>query len=234
MMQQIGSTTLKQKLAAARALAARVFCSLAMLVAVAQPGGAQTLVDQILTLVNGNPITRTDLLWSLALDPRAPSPAGPVGNDLLRQKLEVMIDQVLIAHEAARVPGAEATQQEIDRKRSELIASFPTEAAFRERVESVGLTPQRIDELIRERILIDKFIDFRFRSFVFVREQEVQRYYEDVLAPQIRGRGQVPPPLDQVRQEITEIIRLDKINEEIDRYLSTARQRADIVHLVDI
>ncbi|HKY05584.1 MAG TPA: hypothetical protein VJQ56_11880 [Blastocatellia bacterium] len=221
-------------MASVKARAARTVCSLALLVALAQLGGAQTLVDQILTLVNGNPITRTDLLWSLALDPRAPSPAGPVGNDLLRQKLEVMIDQVLIAQEAARVPGAEVTQQEIDRKRSELIASFPTEAAFRERVESVGLTPQRIDELIRERILIDKFIDFRFRSFVFVRDQEVQSYYQDVLAPQVRARGQVPPPLDQVRQEITEIIRLDKINEEIDRYLNTARQRAEIVQLVEI
>lgn len=228
------STSLRKSLATVQRLAARAFCSIALLLALSQSGGAQTLVDQILTLVNDNPITRTDLLWSLALDPRAPSPAGPVGNDLLRQKLEVMIDQVLIAQEAARVPGAEATQQEIDRKRSELIASFPTEAAFRERVESVGLTPQRIDELIRERILIDKFIDFRFRSFVFVREQEVQKYYQDVLAPQVRGRGQVPPPLDQVRQEITEIIRLDKINEEIDRYLNAARQRADIVQLVEI
>ncbi|HTF37781.1 MAG TPA: hypothetical protein VK651_05695, partial [Blastocatellia bacterium] len=79
----------------------------------------QQIVDQILTLVNDDVITRIDLLWSIAIDPKAPSPEGPVGSDLLRQKLDVMIDERLIAQEAARVPTSEITQDEIDKKRTE-------------------------------------------------------------------------------------------------------------------
>ena len=195
----------------------------------------QQIVDQILTLVNDDVITRIDLLWSIAIDPKAPSPVGPVGSDLLRQKLDVMIDERLIAQEAARVPTSEITQDEIDKKRTELIKSFKSEAQFRERAGSVGLTPQKIDELIRQRILIDRFADFRFRSFVLVTEQEIKRYYDEILVPQLRAHGQVPPAIsdEKLREGISAILKQEKINAEIDRWLTSARQRADVVQLAE-
>jgi hypothetical protein len=210
------------------------------LMALIAPGVcAQQTVDQILTLVNDDVITRIDLLWSIAMDPQAPSPVGPVGSDLLGRKLDVMIDERLIAQEAARVPTAEITQDEIDKKRTELIKSFQSEAQFRERVGSVGLTPQKIDELIRQRILIDRFVEFRFRSFVLITEPDIQRYYDEVLAPGIRNRGLVPPSLDEVqdgrsvRDGISAMLKQRKINDEVERWLSQARQRADVVQLAE-
>ena len=201
---------------------------------------AQQTVDQILTLVNDDLITRIDLLWSIAMDPQAPSPIGPVGSDLLNRKLDVMIDERLIAQEATRVPTAEITEDEIAKKRTELIKSFPSEAQFRERVGSVGLTPQKIDELLRQRILIDRFVEFRFRSFVLITDQDIQRYFDEVLAPGIRKSGLVPPSLDEVqkdgksvREGIRSILKQRKINDEVERWLSQARQRADIVQLAE-
>jgi len=194
---------------------------------------AQQTVDQILTLVNDDIITRIDLLWSIAIDPKAPSPVGPVGSDLLRQKLDVMIDERLVAQEAARIPTADITQEEVDRKRAELIARFKSEAEFRQRVGSVGLTPQKIDELLRQRVLMDRFIDFRFRSFVLATEQEIQRYYDDNLVPEIRKKGLVPPPIDQVRDKISDLLKQQKIDTEIDRWLSAARQRAEVIQLAE-
>jgi len=212
-----------------------------LLIALTAPRvGAQQTVDQILTLVNDDVITRIDLLWSIAMDPQAPSPVGPVGADLLARKLDVMIDERLIAQEATRVPSTEITQDEIDAKKTELIKSFPSEAQFRERVGSVGLTPQKIDELLRQRIVIDRFVEFRFRSFVLITEQDVKRFYDEVLAPAIRNRGAVPPKLDDVqtngrtvREDISATLKQRKINDEVERWLSQARQRADIVQLAE-
>jgi hypothetical protein len=207
--------------------------ALSIALLLAQNASSQQTVDQILTLVNDDIITRIDLLWSIAIDPKAPSPEGPVGSDLLRQKLDVMIDERLVAQEAARIPTADITQEEVDRKRAELIARFKSEAEFRQRVGSVGLTPQKIDELLRQRVLMDRFIDFRFRSFVLATEQEIQRYYDENLVPQIRKRGAVPPPIDQVRDKISELLKQQKIDTELDRWLSAARQRAEVVQLAE-
>lgn len=210
------------------------FCGIAVLLYGGARGApAQTVVDQILALVNEDVITRTDLLWSIALDPKAPSPAGPVSSDLLKQKLEVMMDLRLVSQEAARVPSTRLSQEDVDEKRTELIRSFKSEAEFRQRVASVGLTPDRIDELVRERISIDRFVDFRFRSFVLVTEPEIQKYYEETLAPRVRAAGQVPPPLDKVTEEIRTLLKEEKINTEIDRWLNIVRQRADVVQLAE-
>ncbi|HLG13675.1 MAG TPA: hypothetical protein VJH03_03995 [Blastocatellia bacterium] len=201
----------------------------------ASPGQSrdQKTIDAILVLVNDDIITRTDLLWSLALDPKAPSPAGAVNSELLRQKLDVMIDERLVAQEAARIPAADVSRDEINAARTTLIAGFGSEAAFRQRVESVGLTSDRIDDLIRRRILIDRFIDFRFKSFVFVSEQDVKRYYDEHLAPELRRAGQIAPPLERVRDRIVPIVKQEKVNEEVDRFLNTIRQRAEIVQLAE-
>ncbi len=194
---------------------------------------AQQIVDQVLTQVNDDIITRIDLLWSIAIDPKAPSPVGPVGADLLRQKLDVMIDERLIAQEAARIPTSEITQDEIDKRRTALIAGFKSEAEFRQRAGSVGLTPQKIDELLRQRILIERFVDFRFRSFVLATEQEIKRYYDEHLVPEIRKAGQVPPPIDQLRDKISEVLKQEKVNTDIDKWLAAARQRAEVVQLAE-
>ncbi|HKP11995.1 MAG TPA: hypothetical protein VJZ91_07790, partial [Blastocatellia bacterium] len=74
------------------------FMSLALCLLLSAGAAArQKVVDQIVALVNDDIITRSDLLWSLAMDAQAPSPAEGVSSDLLRQKLDVMIDQRLIA-----------------------------------------------------------------------------------------------------------------------------------------
>jgi hypothetical protein len=199
------------------------------------PARAQTVVDQIVALVNNETLARTDLLWNIALDPTAPSPAGPVGSEILRRMLDTLIDQRLIAQEAARLPGAEVTAEDVDKYRRQLIESFRGgESAFRQRVASVGLTPERIDSIIRERIEIDRFVEFRFRSFVFISETEIKRYYDEVLAPEVRKLGQVPPPLDDLRNDILARLKAEKINQELDRFIATARQRAEIVILVDL
>ncbi|HEY6329634.1 MAG TPA: hypothetical protein VI756_09855 [Blastocatellia bacterium] len=195
---------------------------------------AQTVVDEIVTLVNNAMITRSDLLWSIALDPDAPSPEGGVSTDLLRQKLEVMIDQRLIAQEANRLPAAQVTTDEVSKAKAQLIAKFRSEAEFRKRVESVGLAQSKIDELIRERIAIDKFVDFRFRSFVFVSDQDIQKYYDERLVPEVRKQGQVPPAIGLVHDQIQDVLRQQSVNEAIDRFLKEAREHADIIQVVEL
>jgi len=217
--------------------ATRAICCCLLILPPLLPGArGQSVIDQIVTLVNGEIITRSDLLWSIALAPDAPSPEQQISSDLLKQKLEVMIDQKLIAQEAARMPTAEITRDEITKARNELIAKFGSAEVFRRRVESAGLTQTRIDQLVREMIVISKYIDFRFRSFVFVTDQEIQQYYDSRLAPEMRRQSAVPPPVSdsKIRDLKVANLKQQKINDELDRFLKDLRARADIVQLSDL
>jgi hypothetical protein len=193
----------------------------------------QKVVDQILTLVNDEVITRIDLLWSLAMDAQAPNPANGINSDLLRQKLDVMIDEKLITQEATRIPTTDVTQEEINAKQKALIATFPTQAAFLERIQAVGLTVEKLEELLRQRILIEKYVAFRFESFVFVTDQEIQEYYEQKLVPKLKEKGTVPPSLSEVIDKIRTLLKEEKKGGELERWLTSARQRAEIISLVE-
>jgi hypothetical protein len=215
----------------------RTVCGCLILgLAVASSVNGQSPIDQIVTLVNGDMITRSDLLWSIALAPDAPSPEHQMSSDILKQKLEVMIDQRLIAQEAARMPAAGISQEEINNARNALMTRFGSAEAFRRRVESVGLSQQRIDRLVRDMIVINKFIDFRFKSFVFVTDQEIDQYYQSRLVPELRRQNAVPPPVTDpgVREKISAVLKQQKVNDELDQFLKDLRSRADIVQLAEL
>lgn len=181
--------------------------------------------------VNGELITFSDLVWQLALQPDTPLDA-PRSEDVNRA-LSLVIDQRLIGQEAQKLPTSEPTDAEVDKQLAEFIARFRSATDFYNRALSVGLTAERVREIVRERVRIEKYLDFRFRLFTIVSEKEVADYYADVYVPRFRQStpGVVVPTLEQAGAEITEELTNSKIASDIDAFLEEARARADITTL---
>jgi hypothetical protein len=119
---------------------------------------------------------------------------------------------------------------------AELIKRFPTPAEFQIRVESVGLQPEALRDIVRARVAIDKFLDFRFRAFIIISTIEVEAYYRDVYLPRFRQTqpGSVVPTLDAARERIERILTEEKIAADTDAFLQTARTAAEIVRLAQL
>jgi len=198
------------------------------LLALSSPALAQTiLVDRIAAVVNGTVITESDILWYLALDPETPD--GTFSEEVRARALQQLIDQTLLRHEAEKLPALTIAESEIENYLAQLRARFPSESAFRRRVAAVGLDERTLREIARHRVEILRFIDFRFRSFVFVSEQEVQWYYQSHVVSEAQRRGTAPPPLEDVRSLIERILRDEKTKAEMIAWLDEARRRAEIV-----
>jgi hypothetical protein len=63
---------------------------------------------------------------------------------------------------------------------------------------------------------------------VFVGLDDINAYYEDVLAVEMAARGEPLPPIQEVREEIRIVLRQQRLNDEIDRWTEELRQKADI------
>ena len=193
---------------------------------------AQEIVDRwVATINNRELITYTDLLWQLALQPDTPID-NPRSEDLQRV-LNLLIDQRLISQEAGKLPTITPSDADVDKATNELVKRFPSQAAFYERLARVGLTGEGLREIVRQRVEIERYLDFRFRSFVVVTQQEVADYYRDVFVPRWRRQqpGRIVPTLAEsaklVERELTEA----KIESDTDAFLEDARARAEIVIL---
>jgi hypothetical protein len=195
------------------------------------PGGGE-IVDRMVAVVNGGGlITYSDLLWQLALQPGVPLD-NPRQEDL-RRVLDVVIDQRLVLLEASKLPHAHATEKEISDAETDLIKRFPSLEEFQRRLDKVGLTSEQLAEIIHDRIDMEKYLDFRFRSFTVVTPQEVESYYKDVYVPGRRRAtpGAIVPELKDVYDNLQKKLMESKIETDTDTFLDDARTNAQITIL---
>ena len=194
---------------------------------------AQETVDRMVATVNAGVrtdlITYSDLVWQLALQPNTPLVA-PTSHDLNRA-LHLVVDQRLILQEAEKLPTIAPAAEEVKAARDELSKAFPSAAEFQQRLMLVGLTSEKLDEILEQRVRIEKYLNFRFRNFVLITQKEIGNYYNEVYVPRVRGRGQIVPKLEEAQAEIERILTEAKIESDTDAFLDSARERAEIVTL---
>ncbi|MDM7923670.1 MAG: hypothetical protein QUS14_15330 [Pyrinomonadaceae bacterium] len=219
-----------------------MFSGTLLLVMLAVSGVAgQQVVDKTVASVSDGVrtelITLSDLKWQLALQPNV-SLGSPASVDLNRA-LQLQIDQRLIALEAERLPSNPPSDAEIAAKIAEILKYFPSTAEFETRLRSVGFTSIKdanFEQIIRQRIAIDKYLDFRFRSFIVVTPQDEEAYYRDIFVPDFRRRfpGLVPPELEEKRAEIRQILTEERVEAAIITFLDEARNRAEIIIISEV
>jgi len=208
---------------------------LLLILVFSMPCAAQQVVDKMIATVNAGAktdlITYSDLLWQLALQPGTVLD-NPTSEDLNRA-LRLLIDQRLILQEAEKLPTIVPTQKEVSDARDELARNFPSQVEFQQRLQRVGLTSEKLDEIVEQRLKMEKYLDFRFRNFVVISQKEIADYYRDTYVPrfQTRSPGRIVPTLEQSRDEIERTLVEAKIESETDAFLDTARDRAEIVML---
>ncbi len=214
-----------------------IFLALAFLT-VAVTCRAQEVVDKMVATVNAGVktdlITYSDLLWQLALQPATvldnPSSAE------LNRALRLLIDQRLILQEAEKLPTIVPTQKEISDARDDLARHFVSVPEFQQRLQRVGLTSEKLDEIIEQRLKMEKYLDFRFRNFVVINQKELADYYNQIYVPRLKARspGRIVPSLEEARAEIEQTLTEAKIESDTSAFLDTIRERAEIVMLSSV
>jgi hypothetical protein len=179
-------------------------------------------------------ITYSDLKWQLALQPNVP--LNPPSSEDLNRALRLLIDQRLFALEAERLPRDPATKAEINAKISELLSYFPTPGEFEQRLKRVGfksVSDPNFEQIVAQRIAIDKYLTFRFRSFIVITAEDEATYYRDFYVPEFRRKnpGVIVPTLQSRRAAIVEALTEARVAQQIEAFLDEAKRRSQIVIL---
>ena len=88
----------------------------------------------------------------------------------------------------------------------------------------VGLTSDQVDAILRDRLTIERYLDFRFRAFALVSPKEISdRYEKDYRS--LRNSGRIVPTLEQVRDKIEHDLTEEKIAGEIDKFIDNLREQ---------
>jgi hypothetical protein len=78
--------------------------------------------------------------------------------------------------------------------------------------------------ILRDRVMVDQYLDFRFRAFAVVTQKEISDRYNQTYGRQ-RNTGRIVPTLDEVRSRIEHELTEEKIEAEIDKFVDNLREQ---------
>jgi hypothetical protein len=181
------------------------------------------IVDAIVVRIEDDIITLSELrelaAYQQLLDGHSQS------NDEIRSEL---IEQWVVNNEATTTGFPLPAQTEADRELSRVESSFSSPAVYQQRLEAIGLTVAAVRRIVTRQIYLARYLDYKFRSSIQVTDAAIADYYRDHLVPELKAKGQQPPPLTDVTEQIQEVLVEQGVNERTAAWFDETKPRLKI------
>jgi hypothetical protein len=139
-----------------------------------------------------------------------------------------LADQWIVRGEIETAKYPPPSDADVDRAYQQLVAQYKSPDDFANRCAVVGLTQAAVRRMLTQQIYLARFLDFRFRPAAQIDSKQVETYYNDTFAPQLKAKKQDVPPLDDVEETIREVLTQQAINDRSTQWLDDTRSRLKI------
>jgi hypothetical protein len=183
-------------------------------------------VDRVAAVIDRQVLTVSEIsqLVTLRFFPRL----GESEDDYRREVLEALIAQALRFRDVERFGAQDIPADRIEARLAEIRARFASPADFNTALARAELSADEVRALVKRQLQVEAYIQERFAPLVFVTPEEIEAYYTGPWREQRRARGLAVPPLPQVRDEVRTAVRATRLQEEIDKWTSQLRARANV------
>ncbi|MEM9293493.1 MAG: hypothetical protein AAGD01_17550 [Acidobacteriota bacterium] len=198
----------------------------------AEEGAAQSL-DRIVAVVDEDPVLASDVHRAVAL---GIVPRGPQEGDqqYLDRVLDVLVEQRLRFQAVERFGFEQVPVEIVEEQVAAVRARFEDEQSFAATLEALDMSVDTLAQWLTRQLMVLTYIEERLGPRVFISAEEVERYYREVLVPQLgSARGNEPPPLEEVRGQIRGVLREQRLNREIESWGRRLREEASIERYPD-
>jgi peptidyl-prolyl cis-trans isomerase SurA len=187
------------------------------------------IIDRIAVTVGNGVITESEILREIRLtaflngEPLDFSPAAK------RKTAERLVEQRLIGNEISAslyaLPSAAAAQEML----KQIKDRFPNPAAYQQELLRVGVSEDELKAHLARQLATLSFLDFRFRPGIQIGEEEMKKYFEERLAPDLRKAEPGGTfSLNDYRPQVQEALVGEHIDTASDAWLKEVRNRTRI------
>jgi hypothetical protein len=139
-----------------------------------------------------------------------------------------LVDQWIVRTEAGNAAFPHPSSSEVDEEYARLAKQAGSPEALRARMAELNLTEAAARRILERQLYLSRFLDYKFRTAIQLDPKQIDAYYQDELAPQLRSRGQAVPLRDSVEDQIREVLTQREINQRSARWLDEAKARLRI------
>lgn len=184
------------------------------------------IIDRVLAVVGGQPITLSDVTAAIRLG----LVKGASGDaDQVQAALNALIERQLQLIEVNRYLPPEPSDAEIDARLAQIRARFDSQAALESTMKDTGVLPALLRAHLRDDLRIESYLRQRFGASYQPGEEEVARYYRSHESEFIRNG--VLRPYEDVREEARTRLVDDRTASLVRDWVAGLRRRADVTIL---
>lgn len=195
--------------------------SACLLAAVELRGQEAELVDRIVAIIDRDVVTLSEAERAKgveALD-RGGEPAE------LAEVVERLIEARLIEREVRRFTTEPPAEEEVSAQLAALRRSAERDGGYEAMLERRGLEERDLRIAIERQLVINRYLERRFRALTYVPDDDIRRYFEDEVQPRLDTPRE---PTEEEVERIRRILEERKFNERVDGWIEGLKERASI------
>jgi hypothetical protein len=184
------------------------------------------IIDRVLAVVDGSPITLSDVNAAVRFGLVTVPARQPDGD---RAALDAVIDRRLQLIEVNRYVPPEPTAAAIDTRLAETRTRFASDDAFQEALKETGMSQADLRAALRDSLRIASYLAQRFRAGYQPGEDEVLAYYRSHQADY--DRAGVVRPFAEARDDARQRLIESRTDALIRDWIAALRRRVDVTLL---
>ena len=202
----------------------RIFAAFFILIAF--PVTAAT-IDRIAAIVDRQVLTVSEIsqMVSIRFFPRTTAWSD---DEYRKNILDALIAQALRFRDVERFGAEDVSKDAIEARMLQIQQRFASQAEFTAALQKAELTLDEVRALIKRQLQVETYIQERFAPMIFVSSDEIENYYKTTWSQQRQARGLPIPPLTQVQEEIRTLLRATRLDQEVERWTTQLRARANV------
>jgi hypothetical protein len=186
------------------------------------------VVDRIAATVNDVAIPESEVRRAMALSALRPE-AGEKPDAFRARVLDALINERLQYEDALRfgpaVPDAAEVQAALKKLRDRIAKEGKNpDAEF----AAAGLTPDEVRGTVERQLVIERYLQERFRPIAFADEDRAREEYEKHYAPERTAAGLTVPAFETVSGEMRDRSQLRVFDDEVEKWMKELREKARI------
>jgi hypothetical protein len=194
----------------------------------AAAGAIAATVDRIAATVNDVAIPESEVRRAIAVSALQPAP-GESPEAFRMRVLDAMIDERLQYDDALRfgpaVPDAADVEAALRKLRDRLGKEGKNpDAEF----AAAGLSPEQARGMVERQLIIERYLQERFRPIAFADEDRAREEYEKRYVPERKAAGLPIPPFEEVSEEMRSRSQQRVFAEEVQKWMKELREKARI------